>query len=204
MKQVQSQVALPEGFTPIRELGSGAGTAVLEVKDSGTGKLMVIKLATSPDPAHRLEREYVILKRFDHPGIVRVYDFGYLENLPYFTMERVNGKPFNAYIGQFRSKDSFVPVFLEVLVKTIAILSTVHHQGMVHSDVKPANLLVRPGGKPVLLDFGFAEDYLLEHERNPAGTLDYAAPELFMGENIGPQSDLYSMGVMAYEALLGK
>ncbi|MBN2378179.1 sigma 54-interacting transcriptional regulator [candidate division WOR-3 bacterium] len=204
MEREEAQATLNKGLTLLRVLGKGEGTVVWLAADEETGKDVAVKMATEPDSTHRLEREFAMLERFDHPGILKVFKFSINNNLPYFTMEFIEGEPFNEFLLKCHGSEDFSTLFTEVFGQVVAILALIHHQGVVHADVKPANLLVRDSGEPVLLDFGFAEDYMLERGRPPRGTLDYVAPELFRGENVGPATDLYSLGVMAYEVLAGK
>jgi len=197
-----SDPPLPPGFSALKRLGSGEGTVVWAVEASG--ERFALKLATGKDPARRLEREFAILERFSHPGIVKVASFGVHEGHPYFTMELIEGPPFDRFLEAARGSSGFLDAFLSIFARVLAILSTIHNQGVVHADVKPANLLIRKSKEPVLLDFGFAEDYVLAPTKEPRGTLDYVAPELFAGGDITPAADLYSLGVMAWEVLTGR
>jgi Nif-specific regulatory protein len=203
-KRSGGKISLPPGFTKVAKLGQGSGTLVWQVKEDRTGKKSALKLSTEHDPAHRLQREFAILKRLDIPGVLKVGEFGEHEGREYFTMEFIKGKPFTDFMHELRGDEGFAQTFLQVLRKTTNILSVLHSQGIIHADIKPANLLVRKDGEPVILDFGFAEDYLLTNASEPRGTLDYVAPELLAGERISPAADVYSLGAMCYEALSGK
>ncbi len=165
------------------------------VKEETSGKELVIKLASGDDKDSRLQREFALLERFEHPGIVKVRDFNQFNDRPYFTMDYVEGEPFDEYLAARRNSDDFIPLFVELVGKIISSLSFIHSQGVVHADLKPANLLVK-GKEPVLLDFGFAEDFLLAPTDQPRGTLDFVAPEIFRGEGLSPAADLYSLGAM--------
>lgn len=204
LKRRSTDYDLPNGFTLLERLGKGVGSVVLAVRENTTGKELALKLATQQDPAHRLEQEFAILVRLDHPGIVRVYESGFHKGSPYFTMELIKGKPFNRFMDEHRSEPGFIELFLNVLGESAITIAGIHQEGIVHADIKPANLLVQENAEPVLLDFGFAEDYLLSRTAEPRGTLDYVAPELFLGGEVGPAADVYSLGAMAYEGLTGK
>lgn len=194
---------MPKGLIPTKELGRGEQTAVWEVRDE-SGRRLAVKLATDHDPSRRLEREFALLKRFEHPGIVKVHEFGHVKGTPYFTMDLVEGLPFDEFFSKKRRSKGFVELFTEAMTRIFAVLSTVHREGVVHADVKPLNLVLTRDAEPVLLDFGFAEDFILAPTHQPRGTLVYVAPELFFGSDISPAADLYSLGVMAYEVLTGK
>lgn len=189
---------------PVEELGRSKQTAVWQVEKESSGGSLALKISLDGDPARRLEREYALLERFKHPGIVSVHEFGKVKDIPWFTMDFVDGLAFDAYFAGRRKDKDFLKLFLGVLSEVIATLSAIHREGIVHADLKPLNLLVDNDGNPVLLDFGFAEDFLLVPSGEPRGTLLYVAPELFLGEGPSPASDLYSLGVMAYEVLAGR
>ncbi|MQY70745.1 protein kinase, partial [bacterium] len=142
-KRRSKKYDLPAGFTPLKKLGEGAGNVVMAVKDETTGNELALKLATEQDQAHRLQQEFAILARLDRPGILHVYETGFHKKRPYFTMELIEGKPFNRFMDEHRSEPGFIELFLRVLGKAATTLSDIHQEGIVHADVKPANLLVR-------------------------------------------------------------
>ncbi|MBN2378622.1 sigma 54-interacting transcriptional regulator [candidate division WOR-3 bacterium] len=195
---------IPAGFIKIEKLGEGSDSVVWAVKEKASGEELALKLAEEPDPAHRLQREFAILERFELPGIIKVVAFGEYRGREYFTMELVKGCPITDFMQERRNSEDFFSCFLSVFEKAATILSSLHREGIVHIDVKPANLLVREDGEPVLLDFGFSEDYLLSPTAEARGTtLAYAAPELFLGGEVTPSADIYSLGVISYEVLSG-
>lgn len=170
-----------------------------------SGQELALKLASKSATTNSIRREFAFLKKLDVAGIVKVITFGEHEGCDYFTMEFVEGSSVTEYFASKRTEKGFVELFLEVFQRSSVILSDLHKQGIVHLDVKPSNLLVKEDGEPVLLDFGFAEDYVLSPTAEPSGTtLDYAAPELFSGGQVSPAADIYSMGAIAYEVLSGK
>jgi serine/threonine-protein kinase len=198
----------PVNFEKLRKLGEGSDSVVWAVKHEETGKELALKISTEPDPAHRLQREFAILERLDYPGVIKVSEFGEHEGLEYFTMEIIPGKPITTFMNKRRTRKDFLEVFITTLRKTATILGRLHKEGIIHIDLKPANLLVKEKGEeegdPVLLDFGFSEDYVLSPTSEARGTtLAYAAPELFSGGEVTPAADIYSLGVIAYEILSG-
>ncbi|MBN2378213.1 sigma 54-interacting transcriptional regulator [candidate division WOR-3 bacterium] len=196
---------LPPGFVEVKKLGQGLDSDVWEVRHEASDERFALKIAKEFDPARRLEREFAVLERLDIPGIVKVDRFGKHQDREYFTMELIKGGSFTEYLIEHRNETSFSELFLEVLLKTALILAELHRQGIVHLDLKPGNLLVTEAGDPALLDFGFSEDYLLSPTAEATGaTLDYAAPELFSTGQVTTAADIYSLGVMAYEAITGK
>lgn len=198
-----AQVLLPKGYKLLEKLGQGSGSEVWAVEYKG--KKIALKKSRSKDAGRRLQREFAILKRLEIEGVLKVFDSGEHEGMDYFSMELVEGLPFTEYIIALRNQDGFTDIFLDVFQKAAFILSEFHHQGIVHIDIKPANLLVKGDGEPVFLDFGFAEDYVLSPTSEPSGTtLDYAAPELFSGGYVTPAADIYSLGAVCYESLKGE
>ncbi len=200
----KGSVDFPSGFEVSRKLGEGSASIVWAVRREGTNEELALKITARPDPARLLEREYAILRRLDHPGIVKVFESGEFNGRGFFLMELIEGESFTSFFKQKKESVGFIELFLQVLRESAGILSDLHKQGVVHIDVKPSNILIRKTGFPLLLDFGFAEDYILSPTAEPSGTtLDYAAPELFSGGHVTPAADIYSLGAMAYEVLKG-
>lgn len=201
-KKLKGTILVP-GYKCLARLGSSARSQVWDVENLQTGARFALKQAVGPDPAHRLQREFAILKRLEVGGVVKAEGFGVHGGREYFTMELIEGKPITQFLAKSRGKN-YLNLFLAVFQKSLVILSDLHNQGIVHIDVKPSNLLVTEEDNPVLLDFGFAEDYVLSPTAEPLGvTLEYAAPELFIGGSVSPAADIYSLGAIGYEVLSG-
>lgn len=197
-------IAAPPGYEKINFLGKGSAAEVWAVRREIDDKRLALKISKAKDPARRLEREFAILERLDVYGVVKAIEFGEHEDSHFFVMELVEGLPFTEFMSLRRANPDFVDIFYTVFQRVALVLSKLHRQGIVHIDLKPANLLIKNNGEPVLLDFGFAEDYLLSPTSEPSGTtLDYAAPELFTGGYVTPAADIYSLGTMGYETLKG-
>jgi hypothetical protein len=145
-----------------------------------------------------------------HPNIVTVYDFGDEEGLPYIVMEFLDGEPLDKLI---REKDRLhMSTKLDIIEQVCAALGYAHLQGMIHRDVKPANVIVQRDGLVKLLDFGIARTgqqpgQPLAQGMTRTGTLvgtpAYMAPERLRGEQFDGRSDIFSAGVMLYQALTG-
>lgn len=159
--------------------------------------------------AERLRRECDILATLEHPNIARLYDAG-SDHLgrPYLAMEYVEGEAIDRYC---EAQGLTVRARLRLLLQVAAAVAHAHARLVVHRDLKPSNILVTPQGQVRLLDFGIAK--LMEGDRahetaltRLAGrplTPDYASPEQILGEPLGTGSDVYSLGVVAYELLSG-
>jgi serine/threonine-protein kinase len=198
----------------LRELGAGGmGEVWLAERADGSLKRQVaLKLpraAWARGLAGRMARERDILASLEHPHIARLYDAGTdAQGRPFLALEYVEGQPIDAYCRQ-RTLDT--KARLRLLLQVAQAVAFAHSRLVVHRDLKPSNILVTADGQVRLLDFGIAK--LMEGERTAetqltrlAGqvlTLDYASPEQIRGEPIGTASDVYSLGVVAYELLAG-
>ena len=195
----------------IRELGVGGMGSVwlAERIDGGLKRQVALKLprmSWSQGLAERMSRERDILASLDHPNIARIYDAGLDEHgRPYLALEYVEGEPIDAHC-----KRRALSVRDRLLLLQVArAVSHAHARLVVHRDLKPANILVTSAGQVRLLDFGIAklmegeltQETKLTQQSGRALTLDYASPEQIRGEPIGTASDVYSLGVVAYELL---
>lgn len=190
---------LDSRFRVLRELGRGAVARVFEVYDALSDRNRALKVATVSGQQRRLRNEYRRISELRHPSIVRVYDFGFTdEGLPYYTMELVRGVPF----GQLPMRRD-PRVLAAVAGQVLDALAAIHARGWVHRDVKPGNVLTLGEGGAVLvrlIDLGLLVP--IGTASRPSGTLAYMAPEVVRSEAVDGRADLYSLGVVLYEALL--
>jgi serine/threonine protein kinase/tetratricopeptide (TPR) repeat protein len=198
----------------ISELGRGGmGSVWLAERADGQLKrrvaLKLPRLAWGTATAERLARERDILASLAHPYVARLYDAGVdAQGRPYFAMEYVDGQPIDAWCTQ---RGVGVPARLRLLEQVCEAVAHAHARLVVHRDLKPGNILVTAEGEVRLLDFGIAK--LMEGDRTAetaltalsgrALTLDYASPEQIAGAPLGTASDVYSLGVVAFELLAG-
>jgi serine/threonine protein kinase len=149
----------------------------------------------------RLEREAAVLVELDHPHIIRVIEVVQDGEGVAIVMELATGGSLDAVLAE---RGRLTPgETVAVAVPIADALSCAHRRGIVHGDVKPANILFAPDGRPLLADFDVAR--VLGHLSGDqlAGTAEYLAPELLQGAPPGPRSDVYSLAVVCYEALSG-
>ncbi len=185
-------------------LGEGSSGAVFAATDAVTGGEVAVKLVVSQTASQRrrLRREVASLRFLRLPGVVRLMDVVEAGDALGLVMDRVQGAPF-AGRAAATPWDALAPTLTQLL----DTLARIHRAGMVHGDLKPANVLVLPTGRPIVLDFGLARGVAVETEVTQsggiAGTLAFMAPECLLGAPPTVQSDLYAVGVMAYEALCG-
>ena len=151
-----------------------------------------------------LTREFRVLATLRHPHIISVLDFGFDDaRRPYFTMELLPAARPILPSSQALSLDDKIALLTQIL----RALSYLHHRGILHGDLKPSNILLTDGdaGPQVkLLDFGLAVSRDAGNRQQRAGTLAYMAPELLRGEPMSAASDLYALGVLAFELFAGR
>jgi eukaryotic-like serine/threonine-protein kinase len=143
--------------------------------------------------------------RVDHEGIADVYDYGEGSGSAYLVMELVSGDSL-ARIIEKRIRLSEIEV-LSIVEQTARALHAAHEDGLVHRDIKPGNLLITPSGKVKITDFGIArvaDQVALTATGQVMGTVQYLAPEQATGKQATPSTDIYSLGIVAYEALTGR
>jgi serine/threonine protein kinase/tetratricopeptide (TPR) repeat protein len=198
-------------------------------------KLLGNAMAASPAAVARFRREAELAARLRHAHIVPVHDAGVIDGVPWLAMERVDGGTLahvlralatarapleggslaraqqaalgDAGAGAWLHAKSHVEASLRVLLAVADALVAAHAVGILHRDVKPANILLRVDGTPLLADFGLArdeQDPALSRTGEFAGTPYYVAPEQAAGDRarVGPAADVFALGVVAYELLL--
>jgi hypothetical protein len=193
-------VSLPDRYEILRELGRGGMGAVYEAVDRETGGRVAIKAleSTDADLLALFKREYRELHDISHPNLVTLGELFCEQGLWAYSMELVDGTDFLAYV---RGSDERLRGALVQLAEGLGALHAAHR---IHRDVKPSNILVRKDGHLFLLDFGLVVGIDPEDDitrAGTAGTPSYMAPEQVLGEPLGPEADLYSVGVMLFEAL---
>ena len=217
----RTEVALPDGtlvdgrYKIVRFLGRGATSNVYRVKDKELGEEVALKLLTStmdgsPMARERFRQEMRICRSISHPGVVRAFEFGTHEGRLYFTMELLEGEPLRRLL--LRNKWQAVPVKLALrwLKQAAAGLHAAHKLGVVHRDIKPENLFLLRGSNEVkITDFGIARmpegNAAASIEGMVLGTPAYLSPEQISGSApTTPRSDIYSLGVIAWELLAGR
>jgi len=195
-----------------RRLGIGGMSTVQLALDRRLERNVAVKLLAehlADDPAFvsRFRREALAAARLVHPNVVQVFDFGFDEaaHHHFIVMEQVPGRSCAELLRDCGHLD--VEEAAEIVAQACRGLDYAHRNGVVHRDVKPGNLLVTDDGVVKLADFGIAkatEQSSITQVGSVLGTASYLAPEQARGEEAGPRSDLYSLGVVAYQLLSGR
>lgn len=168
-------------------------------------KLLLPSLLEEPGFTERFRGEARTMATISHPGVVDVYDYGSDSATgAYLVMEYIHGEALSRTLGRVGRLTAGRTMAL--LAQAAEALHAAHQAGVVHRDVKPGNLLVRPDGTLVLTDFGIARQAgaaSLTADGSVLGTASYISPEQAMGERATPLSDIYALGVVAYQCLSG-
>lgn len=191
-------------------VGRGGMGTVYRARDESLDRDVALKVLHVDDAldtrdAERFEREGRLAARLDHANIVNIYGAGRLEDYLYLAMELVDGQSLRTRI---RDQGQSLPVDLTLSIagQVLDAASVAHESGVIHRDIKPENILLRDDGTVKVLDFGVAkveDGNLLTRVDEILGTVEYMAPEQIMGDEIGPATDLYAVGVLCYEMLTG-
>jgi len=201
-------------YEVLKLLGGGGFGVVYLARDTDLKRLVVLKtlhphLAAQPDMVRRFVQEARAMARLDHANIVRVYRVQNDPQMPFFEMEYVKGQTLANYRG---SRVLTLQEAMPLLKQMAAALDAAHRQGIVHRDVKPDNVLIKPDGQLKLTDFGIIKLLEATGTVHPStggiiGTPSYIAPEqadLSRKHEIGPATDIYALGVVAYELSTGQ
>ncbi|MET0791021.1 MAG: serine/threonine-protein kinase [Polyangiaceae bacterium] len=198
-------------YRVIRLIGVGGMGSVYEVEHTELGKRFVLKallreLARREDLVQRLRNEWRALARLQHPNIVNVTDAGTSHSgVPYYVMERLDGDTLAAALRQKQRLHVLEAVHITAAV--LDALSAAHDIGIIHRDVKPANVFLAAGGGVKLLDFGIAKiadaTSVVTARGIAVGTPRYMSPEQARGERVDGRSDLYAAALILFEMIAG-
>jgi len=168
-------------------------------------KILKEEYLSDPTFLERFRSEAKAAALVEHEGIANVYDYGEDTGAAYLVMELVPGESMSRLLE--REKKLSEEQVLDIIAQTSRALAAAHARGLVHRDIKPGNLLITPKGKVKITDFGIArvgDQVPLTKTGQVMGTVQYLAPEQATGKTSTAATDLYSLGVVAYEALAGK
>jgi serine/threonine-protein kinase len=193
-----------------QKIGEGGMATVYRGYDIRLNRRVAIKVlhsqyANDPDFLSRFEHEAQAAANLNHPNVVNVYDTGQDGLYYYIVMEYVDGLNLKTLIN--REAPLMVANAIAIAEAIASGLDAAHRVGMVHRDIKPQNILVKPDGHVQITDFGIAKSHLstaMTRTGITFGTADYISPEQAQGLDATPRSDIYSLGVTLYEMLTGR
>ncbi|WP_219470040.1 serine/threonine-protein kinase, partial [Nonomuraea rhizosphaerae] len=194
----------------LSRIATGGMGDVWRARDELLGREVAVKVLRSHFNADhtfrdRFRNEARITAALADPGIAQIFDYGEQSDLAYLVMELVHGEPLSAILA--RNGSIGPEVTLDVVHQTAKALHAAHSSGVIHRDIKPGNLLVTPEGAIKVTDFGIAralESAPVTQTGTVLGTAQYVSPEQAQGFPLTPSTDLYSLGVVAYECLSGR
>lgn len=199
-------------YREIQRLGTGGMSVVVMAEDTVLKRTVALKLladhlASDQDFVTRFRNEALAVARLQHPNIVQVFDSGVDEasHRQFIVMEYIEGTPLSEILRGGRKLENRRAV--SIASDACAALECAHRAGVIHRDVKPANLLITKDGTAKLADFGIAkaaEMTRVTQVGSVLGTVAYLSPEQATGGDTGPQSDIYSLAVVTYEMLGGR
>ena len=194
----------------VGKLGEGAMGVVHRARDTALGRVVALKMLSAElgddeEIAQRFRREAEAIGQLHHPHIVTVFDLGEFEGHAFMAMELLEGEDLRALIS--RAGEIPLPDRVRIMAQVAEGLGYAHTRGVVHRDVKPANIMVTTSGQVKLLDFGLArvvDRETITRRGMILGTPDYMSPEQAMGKPADQRSDIFSAGAVFYELLTGQ
>ena len=211
-----SGALLSDRYRLLRLIATGGMGQVWEADDAVLDRHVAVKIlkpeySSDTEFVERFRSEAKVTARISHPGVATVYDYGQIDDpasgspLSYLVMELVVGEP----LSDVLAREGTLPLrhTLDMLEQTGRALNAAHAIGLVHRDVKPGNILITPTGHVKLTDFGIAKSMgaaAVTQTGMVVGTAQYIAPEQAMGHETTPAGDVYSLGVVGYECVVGR
>jgi len=210
-EEVQDGEILLERYKVLSRIGSGGFSTVFLVEDQVISEKMILKilshhLSLDESSMARFVQELKLARRIAHPNVIRIHDLLEIGKARAISMEYFPGEDLGRLLDECRTLPGDRAI--AILVQICDGLGAAHEQGIIHRDVKPANVLVDAEDRVKIVDFGLAAasreaENRLTRTGHLVGTPHYMAPEVIRGEQIDVRADLYSLGILGYEMLAG-
>jgi serine/threonine protein kinase/tetratricopeptide (TPR) repeat protein len=193
----------------VEKIGAGGMGEVYLAEDTELNRQVALKFLSShlcqdADCRTRFKREAQAAAKLNHPNIVTIYEVSEFNGRPFFAMELVERQSLRELI---KAKELPIERVIELAIQICEGLNKAHQAGIVHRDVKPANILIDADGRARILDFGLAavqgSDHLTK-TGSTLGTIGYMSPEQVRGEQVDHRTDIFSLGVVLYELITGR
>jgi eukaryotic-like serine/threonine-protein kinase len=191
-------------------LGQGGMGAVYKARDTELDRLVALKiirpeLTTNPEILKRFKQELILARQVTHRNVIRIFDLGQADGFKFITMEYLEGQDLR---GVLREKGKLPPEeAAKIILQICRALEAAHGEGVIHRDLKPQNIMLDANGRAYVMDFGIARSaYLPGMTQTGAlvGTPEYMSPEQAKGEKLDERSDLFSLGTILYELIIGQ
>jgi tetratricopeptide (TPR) repeat protein/predicted Ser/Thr protein kinase len=199
---------IAERYEILKLLGEGGMGAVYKAKDNELDRLVALKvirpeLAGHPSVLQRFKQELILARKITHRNVIRIFDLGVADGLRFITMEFVEGRDLSSALEgrKFAPEEA-----VKILRQVCDALEAAHREGVVHRDLKPQNIMLEDGGRVLVMDFGLARSMEvtgLTQAGAVMGTPAYMSPEQAKGVPADERSDIFSLGIIAYQMLTG-
>ncbi|MHB9004411.1 MAG: Stk1 family PASTA domain-containing Ser/Thr kinase [Coriobacteriia bacterium] len=196
-------------YRATEKIGTGGMADVYKAVDDVLGRTVAVKVlhahyATDAAFVARFRQEAQAAANLSHPNIVNIYDWGRDDEVYYIVMEYVRGTDLKELVTEKGPLDAFKAA--DYCAQVCSALSVAHGYDIIHRDIKPHNIVLTPDGQIKVMDFGIARagNTTMTQTGSVLGTAHYVSPEQAQGRTLGPQSDLYSLGVVLYELVTGQ
>ena len=201
---------LANRYELIRKVGTGGMAVVYQAYDTSLDRQVAIKLlkeeyVDDPDFIRQFQKEAKAVARLSHQNIVNIYDFGESDGVTYLVMEYVEGSTLKEIIE--RSGALPISQVIDYSIQLCRGLAQAHNQQVVHKDIKPHNIIVDRHHDVKITDFGIAQamnNLTITHNKGILGSAHYFSPEQARGDIVDFKSDMYSLGIVMYEMLIGR
>jgi serine/threonine protein kinase/tetratricopeptide (TPR) repeat protein len=207
---LEEGIVIGERYEILQRLGEGGMGAVYKARDHELDRMVALKvirpdLAGNPEILRRFKQELILARQVTHKNVVRIFDLGSADGRKFITMDYIEGRDLKNILGK---RGKLPPAEATPILQQICQgLEAAHVEGVVHRDLKPQNIMVDEAGRVWLMDFGLARSMELAGLTRTGvlmGTPDYMSPEQARAEKVDARSDLFSLGIIAYETLAGE
>src|SRR5258706_7641773 len=208
--EIAAGTVLGERYQIIALLGQGGMGAVYKAHDNELDRLVALKiirpeLTSNPEMLRRFKQELILARQVTHRNVIRIFDLGQADGFKFITMEYLEGQDLRAVL---RERGKLAPEeAAKIILQICRALEVAHGEGVIHRDLKPQNIMLDANGRAYVMDFGIARSaYLPGMTQTGAlvGTPEYMSPEQAKGEKLGERSDLFSLGTILYELIVGQ
>jgi tetratricopeptide (TPR) repeat protein/predicted Ser/Thr protein kinase/TolB-like protein len=207
---VEIGTVLAARYEILKLLGQGGMGAVYKARDTELDRIVALKLirpelAKNPEVLRRFKQELILARQVTHKNVIRIFDLGQSDGIKFITMDFVEGQDLRSVLLE---KNKLAPEqAARIMVQICRALEAAHNEGVIHRDLKPQNIMLDASGRVYVMDFGIARSAYLPGMTQTGmliGTPEYMSPEQGRGEKLTERSDIFSLGIIFYEMLIGK